>query len=39
MHADVTPGRYVAIFVTDTGEGMPQEIVEKAFELFLRQKK
>jgi PAS domain S-box-containing protein len=38
MHADVTAGQYVGIFVTDTGEGMPQDVVEKAFEPFFTTK-
>src|SRR3984957_9752551 len=34
VEGDVTPGEYVGIFVSDTGTGMPEEIVEKAFEPF-----
>ena len=33
-HVDVTAGDYVAIEVTDSGTGMPPEIVERIFEPF-----
>jgi len=34
LRADVTPGIYEAISVTDTGAGMPPEIAARAFEPF-----
>ena len=33
-HADVRPGQYVQISVTDTGSGMSQEVLQRAFEPF-----
>ena len=30
-HADVSPGSYVVLIMTDTGQGMPPEIMEKVY--------
>jgi PAS domain S-box-containing protein len=35
---EVRPGQYVQISVTDTGTGMPQDIIEKAFDPFFTTK-
>ncbi len=33
-HAEVTPGQYAMVSVTDTGTGMPPDVVDRAFDPF-----
>jgi PAS domain S-box-containing protein len=35
---DITPGQYVAICITDTGTGMPPDVIARAFEPFFTTK-
>src|SRR6185295_12336790 len=36
--ADIPPGDYVTLTLTDTGEGIPAEVVDKVFEPFFTTK-
>lgn len=38
LHSDVKPGQYVMVAVTDTGAGIPKDVLERVFEPFFSTK-
>src|SRR5262245_3941697 len=38
QNVDVVPGDYAAVIITDSGSGMPPEVIERAFEPFFTTK-
>jgi PAS domain S-box-containing protein len=38
LHPEVLPGEYVLVSITDDGEGMPKDVIERVFEPFFTTK-